>query len=106
MVCIAANGSKFPLSIHGKKNIHLFKIRELSSGLCRQKPWFAQIVTVWRIKKVFGPYHLKTHRNVYALLILNNCSGQKDLDDSDVARKFLLRDKLYICLPPNITSRI
>ena len=50
---------------------------------------------------------MKTHRKFYALLILDNCSAHKDLNDSDVARKFGLPDKwCIIFLPPNLTSRI
>ena len=71
------------------------------------KIWFTQKIIVWRIKRVFWTHHLKTHGNVYALLILDNFSAHKYLDDSDVARKFGLTDKLCIIfLPPYLTSRI
>ena len=64
-------------------------------------------IIVWWIKTVFWPHHLKTHGNVYALLILDNFSAHKYLDDSDVARKFGLTDKLCIIfLPPYLTSLI
>ena len=49
---------------------------------------------------------MKTHGNFNALLIIDNCSAHKDLDDSDVARKFGLLDKLCIFLLPNLTSHI
>ena len=58
-------------------------------------------------KDSFWPHHLKAHRNVYALLILDNCSEHKYLDESDVAGEFVLPDKLCIIfLRPNLTSRI
>ena len=72
-----------------------------------KKAWFAQKITVWWIKTVSWPHHLKTHRNFNALLILDNWSAQKYLDDSDVTRKVVLQDKLCIVVsPPNIASRI
>ena len=58
-------------------------------------------------KDSFWPHHLKTHENVYALLILDNCSAHKHLYDSDLARKFVLPDNLCIIfLPLNLTSCI
>ena len=72
-----------------------------------KKSWFTYKITVWWINTVFWPHHLKTDGNVYSLLILENCSSHKDLDESEVARKFGLLDKLcIILLPPNLTSRI
>ena len=58
-------------------------------------------------KDSFWPHHLKTNENVYALLILDNCSAHKHLYDSDLARKFVLPDNLCIIfLPLNLTSCI
>ena len=72
-----------------------------------KKYWFTQKVTVWWIETVFCSHHLKTHWNVYTSLIIDNCSAHKYFEDSDVARKFGLPDKLcIILLPPNLTSRI
>ena len=98
MVYTAAYGSKVPLSVIEKsKKTYLFQIREVSSGLCRSKKGLVYTENYSLVDKdSFGAHHLKTHGNVYALLILDNCSAHKYLDDINVARKFGLLDKLCI----------
>ena len=110
MVCTAADGSKVPLCLVGKsQHPHCFRLRP---GGCpipythQKKAWFTINVTVWWIKHVFWPHHLQKHGNVYAILILDNCSSHQGIDQSDFQKQHNLPEKLIILfLPPNVTSR-
>ena len=110
MVCTAADGSKVPLCLVGKsQHPHCFRLRP---GGCpipythQKKAWFTIKVTVWWIKHVFWPHHLQKHGNVYAILILDNCTSHQGIDQSDFKKQHDLPEKLIILfLPPNVTSR-
>ena len=109
MIAIAANGDKLPLAVVGKtKNPRCFKLKPSPLPYTHEKnAWFTQTITVWWILNVFWPYHLKYHGDVNALLLLENCSAHKDLDQPSVCKQFLIPDKCHIMfLPPNTTSRM
>ena len=61
--------------------------------------WFDREVTIWWITKVFWPWHKKTHGDVCELLLLDNCSSHKGLDDNRMTKKFVI-----IFFPPNVTN--
>ena len=106
MIFTSAYVRRVPLSMIGKsKNPTCFKLGNFPiSYKNKEKVWFTLKVTVWWIKTVFSPHHLKINGNVNAILILENCSAHKDLDGSDVKKKFGLLDKFIILfLPPNLT---
>ena len=82
MVCTAADGSKVPLSVVGKpKKPECFRL--LRGGKTpvpytnQSNAWFNQEVTIWWIRRVLWPYHLKTHGDKHCVLLLNNCSENK-----------------------------
>ena len=108
MLCTAADGSKVPLSIVGKsKNPHCFRLGSPPIKYTQQnKSWFTSKVMVWWVKEVFWQYHLSKHGNVYALLILDNCTAHNSLDADEFKRKHNIPKKLIIVfLPKNVTSR-
>ena len=108
MLCTAADGSKVPLSIVGKsKNPHCFKLGRSPIKYTQQnKSWFTSKVMVWWVKEVFWQHHLSKHGNVYALLILDNCTAHNSLDADEFKRKHNIPEKLIVgFLPKNVTSR-
>jgi len=94
MVCIAASGSKVPLAVVGRsKQPAAFKY-ELPQGrgppiryANQNDAWFGQKVTIWSIHQVFWPWHVSQHGDVWAILLLNNCSADTDLEESHLPRK-------------------
>ena len=48
---------------------------------------------------MFWPWHKKTHGDVCELLLLDNCSSHKGLDDNRMTKKFVI-----IFFPPNVTN--
>ena len=109
MVCTSATGSKhIPLMMVGKSETP----RCFCQCVNRKPPmpytnqsiaWFDKKITMWWIKNVFWPYHCDHFRGretPKALLILDNCSAQTNLDETE------LPDKLHIInLPPGLTCR-
>jgi hypothetical protein len=43
----------------------------------QSKAWFDRKVTVWWINNVFWPHHLREHGDVWAILLLDNCSSHR-----------------------------
>jgi len=102
MVAIGADGGKVPLYVVGRSK------KPLCFSLCDNKPpipytnqanaWFDKKVFLDWVNKVFWPHHLKTKGDVHLILILDNFSGQKNIE-------LLLPEKLHVIyLPPNVTS--
>ena len=109
MICTSTDGKKAPLAIIGKsKNPTCFNLGKFPIAYKNQnKAYFTLKVTVWWIKTVFWTHHLNIQGYMNAILILDNYSSHKELDGSDVAKKFGLSDRfIIIFLPPNLTSQI
>ena len=62
--------------------------------------WFDKQVTLKWINEVLWPYHKKKHGNKRALLILDNCTAHKDLEEVGSIPSQLTIN----FLPPNCTS--
>ena len=102
MICTAADGSKVPLAIVGKpKKTMCFRISgdEPPIAYTNQKnAWFDRSVTVWWIKTVFWPHHLRKHGDVYCILLLDNCTAH-DIDMTKLPYHLIV-----LFLPPNVTN--
>jgi len=87
MVAVAADGSKFPLSIVGKaKQLQCFRLfddplRPPVAYTNQHNAWFDQTVTHWWLTRVFWKHHLSVHGDVPCILLLDNCSVQTRLND-------------------------
>lgn len=105
MVCTAANGVKFPLAIIGKpKKPACFRLLPDQQNTPipytnQSNAWFDKFTTVWWIKHVFWPEHLKRHGDVHAILLLDNCSAHK------IDEKYVPKNLHILFLPPNVTNR-
>ena len=105
MVCTAANGEKFPLAIVGKpKTPHCFRLLADPGNTPipytnQSNAWFDKFITVWWIKHIFWPEHLRRHGDVNAILILDNCTAHK------IDEKYLPKHLHILFLPPNVTNR-
>ena len=105
MVCTSANGDKFPLAIVGKPKVPAcFRLLPNNTNAPiaythQDNAWFDKFITVWWIKHVFWPEHLKQHGDVNAILLLDNCSAHK------IDEKLLPRNLHILFLPHNVTNR-
>ena len=104
MVCTAVDGSKVLLAVVGKpKKPMCFRVQTRNGHppipyTNQSNAWFDQEITIWWIRVVLWPYHLKTHGDRACVLLLDNCCAHK----VDTAR---LRSNLHILfLPPNVTN--
>ncbi|MGH7955140.1 MAG: hypothetical protein ACREOZ_04185 [Gloeomargaritales cyanobacterium] len=106
MICTSADGEKAPLFMVGKSaNPTCFKYlsrdgRPPMAYTHQSNAWFDRAVTIEWINRVFWPHHLQRHGNIWAILLLDNCSAHKDLDAS------LPKKLLVVFFPPNCTSFI
>jgi hypothetical protein len=103
MVCTTADGNKVPLSVVGKpKNTVCFRLWENGTpplAYTNQKnSWYDKGVTLWWLKTVFIPHHMKKCGIDPCILILDNCPAHK------VNKSLLPRWCHIIFLPPNMTS--
>jgi hypothetical protein len=103
MVCTASDGTKVPLSVVGKpKKPVCFRLSDDGKPPLtytnQRNAWFDRNITMWWIKTVLWPFHLRTQGDVNALLLLDNCTAH-DVDMSKLPRKLTI-----IFLPPNMTS--
>jgi hypothetical protein len=103
MVCAASDGTKVPLSVIGKpKKPVCFSLMDNGTPPLaynnQPNAWFDRNITMWWIKTVFWPFHLRTQGDVNALLLLDNCTAH-DIDMSRLPRKLAIH-----FLPPNMTS--
>jgi hypothetical protein len=107
MVCIAADGSKIPLSIIGKSKTPECFRHELDNPSeppmaykDQSNAWFDREITIWWINHVFWPWHVRKFGNVKAILLLDNCLAHTNLEKSRLPEKLMIH-----FFPPNVTSR-
>ena len=103
MVCTSADGTKLPLSLVGKsKKPECFRMlngRDPPLPYTNQKnAWFNREVTIWWIRRVLWPHHLKNHGDKDCVLLLDNCSAHK-VDEGRLPPLLHL-----VFLPPNVTN--
>jgi hypothetical protein len=108
MVVTSASGARGPLCLIGKaKAPECF--RELEIGEAppiaynnQSNAWFTQKITAWWILNVFWPWHVRRHGDVKCLLLLDNCTAHKDMDQVE---NYIKPPNLTIVFfPPNLTS--
>jgi hypothetical protein len=104
MVCTSCNGKKAPISVIGKAN------KPKCFQLCpnetpplpyrgQSNAWFDKSVMMWWICNVFWPFHLEQNGDVPAILLLDNFSGQTNLEKSSLPRNLEI-----IYFPENVTN--
>jgi hypothetical protein len=101
MVGVSVDGDKVPLATPVCFKYELDKNEKPTIAYKdQQNAWFTKKITEWWIVNVFWPHHTKKRGNVWAILLLDNCSAHHGLDDG------ILPDKLIIIFfPPNLTNR-
>ncbi len=98
MVVTSASGARGPLCLIGKAKVPEC-FWELKIGVAppiaynnQANAWFRQKRTAWWILNVFWPWHVRRRGDVKCLLLLDNCSAHKDINQVEN----------YI-QPPNLT---
>ena len=114
MICTSAAGGKVPIALVGKSVRP--RCFDLIPGTCgvplpyinQKNAWFDQTVSLWWLKNVFWPHHTRTHGlGVTAILLLDNCTAHKELNDPTYRLANRIPDELIIIfLPPNTTSKL
>ena len=106
MVCSSAcKGTKAPLALIGKAN------KPKCFQLCpnetpplpykgQSNAWFDKNIMMWWIWSVFWPFHLKENGDVPTILLLDNFSGQTNLDKSSLPQNLEI---MYF--PENVTNK-
>jgi DDE superfamily endonuclease len=89
MVCISCKGKKEPLALIGKaKKPKCFQLCPNETPPLPYKgqsnAWFDKTVMMWWIWNVFWPFHLNENGDVPTILLLDNFSGQTNLDKSSL----------------------
>ena len=64
----------------------------------QKNAWFDRQITIWWIKMVLWPYHLKIHGDKPCLLLLDNCSAHK-VDEGRLPPNIHI-----LFIPPNVTN--
>jgi hypothetical protein len=97
MIVIAPSGAKGPLFMVGKSKWPVCFKHELSK--CKKPPmaykkqanaWYTREITEWWILDAFGPWHVKTHGDVWGILLLDNCSAHNGLNEDILPKKLLI----------------
>ena len=103
MVCTDADGTKVPLSVVGKpKKPKYFRL--LRGGKTpvpytnQSNAWFNKDITIWWIRMVLWPYHLRMNGDKHCVLLLDNCSAHK-VDEGRLPPSLHL-----VFLPTNVTN--
>jgi hypothetical protein len=107
MILVALNGAKGPLFVVGKAKKPVCFKHELGKDgkppiayKDQANAWFTREVTEWWILKVFWPWHVRTHGDVWGILLLDNCSAHHGLNEDNLPRKLSI-----IFFPANLTNR-
>ena len=103
MICTSDDGKKVPLAVVGKsKKPHFFNLcggKPPFSYINKANAWFDKPINMWWINCVLWPHHMSVNGDGNAVLLLENCSAQTDLNSDQ------LPDRLTVVyLPPNMTS--
>lgn len=105
MVCIWYKGKKEPLALIGKaKKPKCFQLCPNETPPLPYKgqsnAWSDKMVMMWWIWNVFWPFHLKENGDVPTILLLDNFSGQTNLNKRSLPQNL---EKVYF--PEKVTNK-
>ena len=102
IICTSADGKQVPLDVVGKsKKLHCFNLcggKTPFPYINQEKAWFNKPITLWWISFVFWTHYMSVNGDVDAVLLLDNCSAQTDLNPDHLPDRFTV-----VYLPPNMT---